>query len=178
MYHYFYDHMHTREVGAHDIMLTDKLQMSCLASSSKRMQIHAENKKEKVLSEKGKTKERLTEEIGKVLQQVEAVKATTSELDWEVDECYNKAEGAVAGVETIIAKGNALMMAATEKRKLVDELQIADQRSEDIFLCCLSRCDCQKLCCHFFPVWTFSQLSLFLNIVSLIPNVHAFSLRT
>ena len=178
MYHYFYDHMHTREVGAHDIMLTEKLQMSCLASSSKRMQIHAEIKKEEVLSEKGKTKESLTEEIGKVLQQVEAVKATISELDWEVDECYDKVEGAVAGVETIIAKGNALMMVATEKRKLVDELQIADQRSEDIFLCCLSRCDCQKFCCHFFPVWTFSQLSLFLNIVSLIPNVHAFSLRT
>ena len=142
------------------------------------MQIHAEIKTEEVLSEKGKTKESLTEEIGKVLQQVEAVKATISELDWEVDECYDKAEGAVAGVETIIAKGNALMMVATEKRKLVDELQIADQRSEDIFLCCLSRCDCQKFCCHFFPVWTFSQLSLFLNIVSLIPNVHAFSLRT
>ena len=45
-----YDHMHANEVGAHDIVLTDKLQRSCLASSSKRKQILAKNKK--VLSEK------------------------------------------------------------------------------------------------------------------------------
>ena len=78
--------MHAKEVGAHDIVLTDKLQRSCLASSSKRKQILAEKKKEKekVLSEKEKMKERLTEEIGKVLQQVEAVKAMISEQYWEV----------------------------------------------------------------------------------------------
>ena len=70
--------MHVKEVGVHDIVLTNKLRRSCVASSSKRKQSHAENKKEKVLSEKEKTKERLTEEIGKVLQQVEAVKATIS----------------------------------------------------------------------------------------------------
>ena len=131
MYHYFYDHMHTREVGAHDIMLTDKLQMSCLASSSKRMQIHAENKKEKVLSEKGKTKERLTEEIGKVLQQVEVMKATISDLDREVAECCDKAEEAGADVQTIVGKGNALRRAATEKRKLVDEFQIAAKNMKE-----------------------------------------------
>ena len=65
---FIYDHMHAKKVGAHDIVLGDKLRRSCLASSSKRKQVLAENKKEKVLSEKEKTKERLAEEIGKVLQ--------------------------------------------------------------------------------------------------------------
>ena len=82
-----YDHIHVKVVGVHDIVLTDKLRSSCLAYSSKRKQVLAENEKEKVLSEKEKTKERLTEEIGKVLQQVEAVKATISELDQEVVGC-------------------------------------------------------------------------------------------
>ena len=76
-------------------------------------------------------KERLTEEIGKVLQQVEAVKAMISEQYWEVAECYNKAEEAVADVQTIVTKGNALRRAATEKRKLVDELQIAAKKLKE-----------------------------------------------
>ena len=62
------------------------------------------------------------EEIRKVLQQVEAVKAMISELDREVAECYNKAEEASANVQTVVTKGNALRKATTEKRKLVDEL--------------------------------------------------------
>ena len=62
------------------------------------------------------------EEIRKVLQQVEAVKAMISELDQEVAECYNKAEEAGANVQTVVTKGNPLRKAATEKRKLVDEL--------------------------------------------------------
>ena len=66
-----YDHIHVKVVGVHDIVLTDKLRSSCLAYSSKPKQVLAENEKEKVLSEKEKTKERLTEEIGKVLQQVD-----------------------------------------------------------------------------------------------------------
>ena len=71
-----YDHMYAKEVGAHDIVLKDKLRRFCLASSSKLKQILAEKKKkkrkrkEKVLSEKEKPKERFTEEIGKVLQQI------------------------------------------------------------------------------------------------------------
>ena len=40
-----YDHMHAKEVGTHDIVLTDKLRRSSLASSSKRKQTLAENKK-------------------------------------------------------------------------------------------------------------------------------------
>ena len=63
-----YDHMHARKVGAHDIVSTDKLWGSCQASSSKRKQILAENKKEKVISEKGKTKERL---MGETLETLE-----------------------------------------------------------------------------------------------------------
>ena len=98
-----YDHMHAKDVGAHDIALTDKLRRSCLASSSKRKQILAENKKEKALSEKENTKERLTEEIGKVLQQVEAMKATISDLDREVAECCDKAEEAGSDVQTILS---------------------------------------------------------------------------
>ena len=120
-----YDHMHAKEVATHDMVLTDKLRRSSLAFSSKRKQTLAENKKQKVLSEKEKTKERLTEEIGKVLQQVEAVKAMISKLDRKVAGCYDKAEEAGADVLTIVAKGKALRRAATEKRKLVYELQIA-----------------------------------------------------
>ena len=119
-----YDHMHAKDVGTHGIALTDKLRRYCLASSSKRKQILAENKKEKALSEKEKTKERLTEEIGKVLQQVEAMKATISDLDREVAECCEKAEEAGA-------KGNALTRAATEKRKSVDEFQIAAKNMKE-----------------------------------------------
>ena len=52
-----------RWVLMNDIVLTDKLWRSCLASSSKQKQILAENKKEKVLSEKEKMEKRLTEEI-------------------------------------------------------------------------------------------------------------------
>ena len=115
--------MHVKEVGTHDIVLTDKFWRSCLASSSKQKQILAENKNKK--SSLQRTKERYTEAIGKVLQQVESVKTTISELDWKVVECYNKAEEAGADVRTIVAKGNALRRAATEKRKLVGELQIA-----------------------------------------------------
>ena len=126
-----YDHIHSKQVGAHDIVLTDKLRRSCLASSSKRKQILTENKKEKVLSEKEKTKERLTEGIGKVLQQVEPVKVTISELDREVAECYDKAEEAGADVQTIVAEGNALRRATTEKRKLVVELQIAAKKLKE-----------------------------------------------
>ena len=126
-----YDHMHAKDVGAHDIALTDKLRRSCLASSSKRKQILAENKKEKALSEKENTKERLTEEIGKVLQQVEAMKATISDLDREVAECCDKAEEAGADVQAIVAKGNALKRAATEKRKLVDEFEIAAKNMKE-----------------------------------------------
>ena len=113
-----------------DIVLTDKLWRSCLASSSKQKQILAENKKEKVLSEKEKTEKRLTEEIWKVLQQVEVVKATIIELNREVAECYDKAKEAGADVQTIVAKGNALRRPATEKRKLVDELQIAAKKNK------------------------------------------------
>ena len=98
-----YDHMHVKDVGAYEIALTDKLRRSCLASSSKRKQILAENKKEKALSEKENTKERLTEEIGKVLQQVEAMKATISDLDREVAECCDKAEEAGSDVQTILS---------------------------------------------------------------------------
>ena len=126
-----YDHMHVKDVGAHDIALTDKLRRSCLASSSKRKQILAENKKEKALSEKEKTKERLAEEIGKVLQQVEAMKATISDLDREVAECCDKAEEAGADVQTIFAKGNALKRAATEKRKLVNEFEVAAKNMKE-----------------------------------------------
>ena len=93
-----YDHIHAKEVGTHDIVLTDKLQRSCLASSSKWKQILAENKEEKILSEKEKMRERLMEEIWKVQQQVEGVKATISEQDWEVAECYDKAKEAGAEV--------------------------------------------------------------------------------
>ena len=39
-----YDHMHAKEVGTHDIVLTDKLRRFSLASSSKRKQTLAENK--------------------------------------------------------------------------------------------------------------------------------------
>ena len=53
------------------------------------------------------------------------MKATISELEWEVAECYDKVEEAGADVQTIAAKGNALRRAATEKWALVDELQIA-----------------------------------------------------
>ena len=126
-----YDHMHVKDVGAYEIALTDKLRRSCLASSSKRKQILAENKKEKALSEKEKTKERLTEEIGKVLQQVEVMKATISDLDREDAECCDKAEEAGADVQTIVGKGNALRRAATEKRKLVDEFQIAAKNMKE-----------------------------------------------
>ena len=63
-----YDHMLARKMGAHDIVSTDKLWGSCQASSSKRKQILAENKKEKVISEKGKTKERL---MGETLETLE-----------------------------------------------------------------------------------------------------------
>ena len=65
------------------------------------------------------------EEIRKVLQQVKVVTARISELDWGVAECYSKAKEAGADVQTIVAKGSALRRAATKKRKLVDELQIA-----------------------------------------------------
>ena len=122
--------MYAKELGAHDIVLPDKLRRSCLACSSKRKQILAENKKEKVLSEKEKTKERLTEEIGKVLQQVKAVKATMSELDGQVAECYYKTKEAGANMQTIVAKGNALRRADVEKRKLVGELQIVAKKTE------------------------------------------------
>ena len=71
------------------------------------------------------------EEIRKVLQQLEAVKATISELDREVTECYNKAKEAGADVQTIVTKGNALRKAATEKMKLVDELQIAAKKLKE-----------------------------------------------
>ena len=71
------------------------------------------------------------EEIRKVLQQLEAVKATISELDREVAECYNKAKEAGADVQTIVIKGNALRKAATEKMKLVDELQIAAKKLKE-----------------------------------------------
>ena len=42
---FIYDHMHAKVVGAHDIVLTDKLRWFCLASSSKRKRILAKNKK-------------------------------------------------------------------------------------------------------------------------------------
>ena len=115
--------MHVKVVGTHDTVLTDKFRRSCLASSSKQKQILAENEKKN--SYLKRMKERLTEAIGKVLQQVESVKTTISELDRKVAECYNEAEEAGADVRTIVAKGNALRRAATEKRKLVGELQIA-----------------------------------------------------
>ena len=54
-----------------------------------------------------------------------------SELDWEVAECYNKDEEAGADVPTIVAKGNALGRAATEKRRLLDELQIAAKKLKE-----------------------------------------------
>ena len=54
-----------------------------------------------------------------------------SEQCWEAPECYNKAEEAGADVQTIVAKGNALRRAATEKRKLVDELQIAAKKLKE-----------------------------------------------
>ena len=105
--------------------LTDKLRRFCLASSSKRKQILSENRKEKVLFEKENTKETFTKKIGKVLQQVEVVKASISELEWGVAECYDNVEEAGPDLQTIAAKGNALRRAATEKWALVDELQIA-----------------------------------------------------
>ena len=43
-------------------------------------------------------------------------------------ECYDKTEEAGADVQTIVTKGNALRRAATEKRKMVDELQIAAKK--------------------------------------------------
>ena len=65
-----------------------------------------------------------------ILQQVEAGKATISELDQEVTECYDKANEAGADVQTIVAKGNDLRRAATEKRKLVDQLQSGAKKLE------------------------------------------------
>ena len=55
----------------------------------------------------------------------------------------------------------------TERKK--KDLNLGNEtKDQDVFLCCLSRYDCQKWCCHFFPVWIFSLLSLFFHIVSLI----------
>ena len=51
-----YDHMHAKEVGAHDIVLTDKLWRSCLAFSRKWKQILAENKKESIWKGKDEKK--------------------------------------------------------------------------------------------------------------------------
>ena len=48
------------------------------------------------------------------------MKATISELDREVRECYDKTEEGGADVQTIVAKGNAWRRATTERRKLVD----------------------------------------------------------
>ena len=79
-----YDRIHAKEISVHNIVLTEKLRRSGLAPSSKGKQILAERKKEKFLSEKEKTKEMLTEEIWKVLQQAEAVKATLRWLEKEV----------------------------------------------------------------------------------------------
>ena len=45
----FYDYIHSKEVGAHDIGLTDKLRRSCLAPSSNRKQILAENRKKSLI---------------------------------------------------------------------------------------------------------------------------------
>ena len=56
-----YDHMHARKVGAHDIVSTDKLWGSCQASSSKRKQILAENKKEKSYLKRERRKKGLWE---------------------------------------------------------------------------------------------------------------------
>ena len=64
-------------------------------------------------------------------QQVEGVKATISEQDWEVAECYDKAKEAGADVQTIVAEGNALRRAATEKRELMDELQIVAKKLKE-----------------------------------------------
>ena len=64
-------------------------------------------------------------------QQVEGVKATISEQDWEVAECYDKAKEAGADVQTIVAEGNALRRVATEKRKLMDELQIVAKKLKE-----------------------------------------------
>ena len=64
-------------------------------------------------------------------QQVEGVKATISEQDWEVTECYDKAKEAGADVQTIVTEGNALRRAATEKRKLMDELQIVAKKLKE-----------------------------------------------
>ena len=182
--------MHVKEVGVHDIVLTNKLRRSCVASSSKRKQSHAENKKEKVLSEKEKMKERLTEEIGKVLQQVEAVQATISQLDREVAECYDKTEEAGADVQTIVAKGNALRRAATEKRKMVDELQIAakklkglnqanETKDQKIYFSAawqdMVLKNCVVIFFQFGPLVCYPYfLILFLSSL----NVHAFSLGT
>ena len=171
-----------RWVLMNDIVLTDKLWRSCLASSSKQKWILAENKKEKVLSEKENIKKRLTEEIWEVLQQVEAVKATIIELNRKVAECYDKAKEAGADVQTIVAKGNALTRPATEKRKLVDELQIAAKKTKEerkrfwiremrpkIKRCIsllLVKIWFSKSVLSFFPVWTFSLLSLFFGPAS------------
>ena len=59
------------------------------------------------------------------------MKATISKLDRKVAGCYDKAEEAGVDVPTIAAKGKALRRAATEKRKLVDELQIAAKKLKE-----------------------------------------------
>ena len=58
------------------------------------------------------------------------MKVTISKLDWKVAECYDKSEEAGADVPTIVAKGKTSRRAATDERKLVDELQIAAKRTE------------------------------------------------
>ena len=59
------------------------------------------------------------------------MKATIIELNWKVAECYDKAKEAGADVQTIVTKGNALRRPAAEKRKLVDELQIAAKKTKE-----------------------------------------------
>ena len=62
------DHMHAKEVGANDIVLTDKLRRSCLASSSKRKQILAEKKERKKKKKSYLKRKRRKKGLPKILE--------------------------------------------------------------------------------------------------------------
>ena len=171
----------------YDIVLTDKLcslSWHLLENESKSL---LKNKTKSYL--KRKKKERKT--YRRDWKSFTTSRSSESNDKWagrgsQVAECYNETEDTGVDLQTIVAKRNVLRRAATDKRKLMHEQRIAvknwkknekgfelvqwDQRSKDTFLRCFSRYDCQKLCCYFFPVWTFSVWSLFFNIVSFIPK--------
>ena len=85
--------------------------------------------KKKTETQKTERKKRqsFTEQIDNVSRQTEELKSTTDALKKQANSAYDKAEDLESDTHALVTQGNFLQKATGEKKKLVQELEEAEQ---------------------------------------------------